>query len=44
MQYSKADAVWASHVVRDRKLVTGQNPYSSRALAEAFLGILDERA
>jgi putative intracellular protease/amidase len=40
MQYSKADVPWGSHVVRDRNLVTGQNPYSSQAVAEAFIDLL----
>jgi putative intracellular protease/amidase len=31
--YSKGDAVFASHVVRDGRLHTGQNPASSEALA-----------
>jgi putative intracellular protease/amidase len=35
--HSKADVPWGSHVVTDRGLVTGQNPHSSRALADAFL-------
>jgi putative intracellular protease/amidase len=37
--YSKG-ADWASHVVTDGKLVTGQNPGSSEAAAEALLGLL----
>lgn len=41
-RYEKADAIWDSHVVVDRKLTTGQNPYSSRALAETFLRRLEE--
>ncbi|MEU7555330.1 type 1 glutamine amidotransferase domain-containing protein [Streptomyces sp. NPDC044571] len=36
-RYEKAEAIWDSHVVVDRKLTTGQNPYSSKALAETFL-------
>jgi hypothetical protein len=28
---------WASHVVVDRNLVTGQNPFSSQAMAKQFL-------
>lgn len=35
--YEKAEVPWASHVVVDRNLITGQNPYSSAALAETFL-------
>ncbi len=37
--YSKG-ADWGSHVVVDGKLVTGQNPASSKAAAEALLQIL----
>lgn len=37
--YSKA-AKWQPHVERDGKLVTGQNPASSRAVAEQVLGAL----
>ena len=37
--YSKA-ADWASHVVVDGKLVTGQNPASSKAAAQALLKLL----
>ncbi len=40
--YEKADAIWGSHVVVDRNLVTGQNPYSSKALAEAFIKKLND--
>lgn len=40
--YEKADAIWDSHVVVDRNLVTGQNPYSSKAIAEAFSKKLNE--
>ncbi|MCX5076491.1 type 1 glutamine amidotransferase domain-containing protein [Streptomyces sp. NBC_00513] len=36
-RYEKAEAIWDSHVVVDRGLTTGQNPYSSKALAETFL-------
>jgi putative intracellular protease/amidase len=39
---SRADRPWGSHVVRDRNLVTGQNPYSSAALADAFVQLLGE--
>lgn len=38
-QYSRADD-WASHVVVDGKLVTGQNPASSEGTAEAVLEAL----
>lgn len=44
LQHSKADVEWGSHVVRDRNLVTGQNPYSSAALADAFVQQLTGRA
>ncbi len=36
-RYEKAEKIWDAHVVVDRKLTTGQNPYSSKALAETFL-------
>jgi putative intracellular protease/amidase len=39
--YSKG-ADWASHVVEDGHLITGQNPASSQAAAEALLKRLDE--
>jgi len=42
MNHSKAAEPWGSHVVRDGKLITGQNPYSSKALAEAMLDALKE--
>ena len=35
-------ADWASHVVVDRNLITGQNPASSKAAAEALLKMLNE--
>jgi len=35
--YEKADLIWGSHVVVDRNVITGQNPYSSTELAEAFI-------
>ncbi len=38
-RYSKA-ADWQSHVVKDGKLVTGQNPASSEAAAHAVLELL----
>ena len=37
-----ASEPWGSHVVRDRNLVTGQNPYSSRPVADAFVQLLRE--
>jgi putative intracellular protease/amidase len=39
--YSKG-ADWGSYVLTDGKLVTGQNPASSRAAAEALLGLLKD--
>ncbi|MCG5219453.1 type 1 glutamine amidotransferase domain-containing protein [Streptosporangium sp. KLBMP 9127] len=36
-RYEKAEVIWDSHVVEDRNLITGQNPYSSTALAETFV-------
>jgi putative intracellular protease/amidase len=39
-RYEKAEKIWDSHVVVDRNLTTGQNPYSSKALAETFLAQL----
>lgn len=36
-KYEKAELIWDSHVVTDRNLTTGQNPYSSKALAQTFL-------
>lgn len=39
-RYEKAAELWDSHVVVDRNLITGQNPYSSAALAEAFVARL----
>src|SRR5262245_34344804 len=40
MEYSKGPYPWGSHVVVDRNLVTGQNPFSSEALANQFLDLL----
>jgi len=40
LQYSKAPHPWGSHVVVDRHLVTGQNPFSSEALGKQFLELL----
>src|SRR5262245_50893295 len=40
LEYSKAPYPWGSHVVVDRNLVTGQNPFSSEALATQFLDLL----
>ncbi len=38
--YEKAAAKWASHVVVDGKLVTGQNPASSHATATALVELV----
>lgn len=40
MQYAKA---WQAHVVVDRELITGQNPFSDKALAEALIDQLEAR-
>jgi putative intracellular protease/amidase len=40
--YSEASVIWDAHVVEDRNLVTGQNPFSSNLLAETFLHRLRE--
>lgn len=39
MQYSEA---WTPNVVVDRELITGQNPFSDKALAEAVLAQLQQ--
>jgi putative intracellular protease/amidase len=36
-KYEKAKVIWGSCVVEDRNLLSGQNPHSSAALADAFL-------
>ena len=36
-EYEKAEQIWGSHVVVDRNLTTGQNPYSSQEMAETFV-------
>ena len=36
-KYEKADVIWGSHVVTDRNLITGQNPYSSTAIADTLV-------
>jgi putative intracellular protease/amidase len=43
LQYSKGPYPWCSHVVVDRNLVTGQNPFSSEALGKHFLDLLAKR-
>lgn len=40
MQFAKA---WESHVVVDRELITGQNPFSDQALAQALIAALAKR-
>lgn len=40
MQYSEA---WTPNVVVDRELITGQNPFSDKALAQAVLEQLQQR-
>jgi putative intracellular protease/amidase len=35
--FDDGDAEWVSHVVVDRNVITGQNPGSSEATAEAIL-------
>src|SRR5215813_10288578 len=37
VEYSKSPYPWGSHVVVDRNLVTGQNPFSSESVAKHFL-------
>ncbi|WP_145228718.1 DJ-1/PfpI family protein [Rudaeicoccus suwonensis] len=39
--FDDAPYPWASHVVVDRNLITGQNPYSTDATADAVLKALD---
>jgi len=40
LEYSKGPYPWCAHVVVDRNLVTGQNPFSSEAMAKQFLDLL----
>lgn len=40
MQFAKA---WEPHVVVDRELITGQNPFSDQALAQALIAALAKR-
>src|SRR5215510_545216 len=40
LEYSKSPYPWGSHVVVDRNLVTGQNPFSSESMARQFLDLL----
>ncbi|MDJ0719393.1 MAG: type 1 glutamine amidotransferase domain-containing protein [Prochloraceae cyanobacterium] len=37
VEYSEAPIIWGAHIVEDRNLITGQNPFSSNLLAEKFL-------
>ena len=37
-------APWTSNAIRDRELITGQNPYSDNQLADMFLDALNEQA
>jgi putative intracellular protease/amidase len=39
-RYEKAEDIWGSHVVEDRNIITGQNPHSSAAIAEALVRAL----
>jgi putative intracellular protease/amidase len=39
-QLQKAQELWAPHVVRDRELITGQNPASDHAIADTLLKVL----
>lgn len=43
LHYSKGPYPWCSHVVVDRNLVTGQNPFSSEAMARHFLDLVGTR-
>lgn len=43
VHYSKGPYPWCSHVVVDRNLVTGQNPFSSEAVGKHFLDLLAKR-
>jgi putative intracellular protease/amidase len=36
-KYSKADKAFDIHVIEDGRLITGQNPSSTRAVAEAVI-------
>lgn len=39
--FDDAPFAWASHVVVDRNLITGQNPNSTEAISDAVLKVLD---
>jgi putative intracellular protease/amidase len=36
-RYSHAEVIWGSHIVVDGNLITGENPYSSAAIAETLV-------
>jgi putative intracellular protease/amidase len=38
--FDDGPAAWASHVVVDRNLITGQNPGSTEAIADAVIRML----
>ena len=40
--YSRGDQDWASYIVVDRELVTGQNNKSSTAVGKAVIDLLNE--
>ena len=42
-RYSHADVIWGSHIVVDGNLITGQNPYSSTAIAETLIEHLSSK-
>jgi putative intracellular protease/amidase len=42
--FDDGPAAWASHVVVDRNLITGQNPASTAATADAFVRMLTRAA
>jgi hypothetical protein len=42
-KYSVADKPFATHVVTDGRLITGQNPAGARAVGEAVVAALQER-
>ena len=41
--HMREDALYGSHVVRDRELITGQNPASDKALAQALDEVIREQ-
>jgi putative intracellular protease/amidase len=40
VEYSKSPILWGSYVVEDRNLITGQQPYSSREIADRMVARL----